>query len=365
MNPSIRYAPTIALSALLLIGAVRAAPAAPADESLSLYTQTNSAGGNALLQFALQDDGALAPVRAVPTGGNGTGSGLAAQGAIALARANSLLFAVNAGSNSISAFRLDEGGAALIGTSPSQGTLPVSIAVHGRLLYVLNQGSDSIAGFRIQADGSLQPLPESTRPLSGSGVVGVQIAFSASGEFLVVTEKLGGTIDVFPVLDGIAQPGRFNPSAGAVPFGFALDRLDRLIVSEAAASTVSSYALDPDSGSLSVISRSVPTNQGAACWVAETPNARLAFSANAASGSISSFAIDRLGRLADLGYVPIASAAHTTDMAVDEDGRLLFALDDGVRTINGFRVERDGTLLALPVMSPDADLAFASGLVAR
>jgi 6-phosphogluconolactonase len=79
------------------------------------------------------------------------------------------------------------------------------------------------------------------------------------------------------LIDGIAQPGRFEASFGAVPFGFAVDRRDRLVVSEAAGSAVTSYDLDTDAGRLSVISGSVPTNQAAACWVAETPNGRARF----------------------------------------------------------------------------------------
>jgi len=204
-----------------------------------------------------------------------------------------------------------------------------------------------------------------TQSLSGAAVGGAQLSFSRGGDFIVATEKLGGEIGVFAVVDGIAQPGRFHPSFAPVPFGFAVDRRDRLVVSEAGGSTVTSYDLDTDTGGLSVVSGSVPTNQAAACWVAETPNGHFAFTGNAGSGSVSVFSIDHAGRLADLGSTSIGTTAHTTDLAVSANGKVLFALDAGTGAINGFRIGTDGSLAALPAMPALHLLAAATGLVVR
>jgi 6-phosphogluconolactonase (cycloisomerase 2 family) len=150
-----------------------------------------------------------------------------------------------------------------------------------------------------------------------------------------------------------------------VPFGFAVDRRDRLVVSEAGGSAVTSYDLDTDTGGLSLISGSVPTNQAAACWVTETPNGHFAFTGNAGSGSISAFSIDHIGRLAELGSTQIGATAHTTDLAVSAGGKFLFALDGGIGTINGFRIGAEGHLQALPAMSTSNLLTAATGLVVR
>ena len=83
-----------------------------------------------------------------------------------------------------------------------------------------------------------------------------------------------------------------------MPFGFALLAAGDLIVSEAGASTVSSYRLDGN-GALRPITAALAVGQGAACWVAVSPTGRFAYTGNA-SGSISGFAIARDGSLTAL-----------------------------------------------------------------
>lgn len=83
-----------------------------------------------------------------------------------------------------------------------------------------------------------------------------------------------------------------------MPFGFAFSGRGDVVVSEASASTVSSYRLGI--GGLRLISASVPTLQGAACWIAVTPDGRFAYSGNAATGSITGFALGRDGSLTRL-----------------------------------------------------------------
>jgi 6-phosphogluconolactonase len=354
----------LALCGIATLAAMGVQPAAAEDGSLTVYTESNAAAGNQLLVFRQGEDGTLALTFALPTHGVGSGGGLSNEGALAISPDGSMLFAVNAGSNSISAFRIGGGTAEFLATTPSGGLTPVSLAVHDDLLYVLNQGSDDITGFRIHDDGHLQALAASTQPLSGAAVGGAQLSFSAGGDFLVATEKLGSQIGVFALVGDIAQPGQYRQSFGPVPFGFAVDRRDRLVVSEAGGSTVTSYDLDTDDGGLSVISGSVPTNQAAACWVIETPSGHFAFTGNAGSGSVSGFSVDHAGRLAGLGSTQINAAAHTTDLAVSSDGRFLFALDGGIGTINGFRIGADGHLAALPAMSPSSLVTPAvTGLV--
>lgn len=355
-----------ALFRIALAGAALAlslsAVSAAVDEALTVYTESNAPGGNELLVFAQREDGSLALRHSVSAHGLGSGGGLSNQGAVALSPGASLIFAVNAASDSIASFRRVGDEIEFVAATPSGGHTPVSLTVSGNLLYVLNQGSDAITGFRFHGDGSLEALPGSTQALSGAGVVGAQVSFSSGGDFLIATEKVGNQIGLFELIDGIAQPGRFEASFGAVPFGFAVDRRDRLVVSEAAGSAVTSYDLDTDVGRLSVISGSVPTNQAAACWVAETPNGRFAFTGNTGSGSVSVFSIDHAGRLAGLGSTVISPTAATTDVATSADNRFLFALADGVRTINGFRIGADGSLQPLPSMAALNLLKAATGL---
>jgi hypothetical protein len=76
------------------------------------------------------------------------------------------LLAVNAGSDSISAFKVQSDRFNLLDVLPSGGQFPASIAVHGNLVCVLNSGGAGIVqGFRIQGH-KLIPIPRSARSRS-------------------------------------------------------------------------------------------------------------------------------------------------------------------------------------------------------
>ncbi len=132
-------------------------------------------------------------------------------------------------------------------------------------------------------------------------------------------------------------------SVGTWPFGFAVGRGNRLFISEAAAgaangSSVSSYELS-DSGGLAVISGKVPTEQTAACWLVLTYDGRYVYTANAGSASISGFRVQGNGslELLDKTGLPAKTGMHPADMAFNQDGRLLFSLNNGDGTIKRFR----------------------------
>jgi 6-phosphogluconolactonase (cycloisomerase 2 family) len=73
-----------------------------------------------------------------------------------------------------------------------------------------------------------------------------QVAFSSDGRSLVVTERGTHRIDVYTVDDdGRAQGPFVYASAGPVPFGFAIDRQNTVVVSEAGVGGgASSYRVD-------------------------------------------------------------------------------------------------------------------------
>jgi 6-phosphogluconolactonase len=346
-----------------------AAPAAASASSGTVYTSTNSATANAIQAFSRAPDGSLTPGGSFATGGAGTGAGLGSQGAVALDDDAGRLFAVNAGSDNISAFKVTDSGLRLRDLEPSNGDRPISLTVHGDLLYVLNAGSDQISGFRIRRGGDLEPLADSTRSLSAPASDPAQVEFSPSGDLLAVTEKATNRIDTLRI-GGDGRPGqlRSQPSAGQTPFGFAFDRRGNLIVSEAFggapnASALSSYGVAPD-GTVAPISPVVRTGQTAACWVVVTGNGRFAYTTNTGSGSISSYTVDRDGSIALQESIAAntGSGSAPTDLALDS-GRHLFVLNSGSGTVGAYRVRGDGTLLAVDVVG---GLPLSStGLAAR
>lgn len=116
---------------------------------------SNAIGGNTVLMFDRLADGRLVPAVSVGPGGLGTGGGLGNQGALTLTRSERWLLAVNAGSDTLSVFDVDRRGLQLTDVEPSGGDQPISVTEHRNIVYVLNAGSDSITGFRLGRDGRL------------------------------------------------------------------------------------------------------------------------------------------------------------------------------------------------------------------
>lgn len=361
----------IGLTAMLAFAAGAAQAQTQPPSGGMVYTESNSASGNTVIAFRHAANGTLTQTAAVATGGLGTEGGLGNQGALALGGNGRWLFAINAGSDEISVLETRASGLALVGKVSSGGSRPISLTVHGDLLYVLNAGgAGNITGFAVTSDGELRPLAGSTRPLSSTSAGAAQVQFDNEGEQLVVTEKATNVIDTYSVEDGYAQGPVLHASHGKTPFGFAIDRRNHLIVSEAFggapnASALSSYDLESDSPALPIISASVPTNQTAACWVVVGGHGRYAYTANTGSGSVTGYRISNAGLLTSLtpGGRTAQTGAGPTDEAVSRNGRLLFVLSPPVGQIAAFEVQADGSLV--PAGPVSGLPSTATGLIAR
>ena len=155
-----------------------------------VYTLSNQVSGNAVMEYSRASDGTLNFVASYAAGGTGTGGGLGNQGAIILTDDGDVLLAVNAGSNTISSFKVDNNGLSLTSTVSSGGIRPISITRYNDLVFVLNAGAPgNISGFAINGNGMLNAIPNSIRPLSAANVGPAQIEFVNDGKVLVVTEQ--------------------------------------------------------------------------------------------------------------------------------------------------------------------------------
>ena len=339
----------------------------------AVFTQTNTASGNAVVAFARAGDGSLTYAGTFSTGGNGIGGTtdpLASQFSLVLDGADArLLFVVNAGSNSISTFRVDGAQLALVGSTSSGGTLPTSLAVSHQTLYALNAGSNSVAGFDIGQNGRLSPNAAASAPLGAGAAGGAAIRASRDGRFLVVTEKGSRTIDVYPIgaAGRLGTPVR-STSSGVAPFGFDFVENGQIAVSEAGSASASLYDIT-GSGNLGVESPSVSTNgQAAPCWLIATTNGRFAFTANAGSGTISGYSITAQGvmRLLVPSGISGSTGAGTTplDLDLSRGDRYLYVLESGVGRIGAFAVGANGSLAALAGIGGLAPESGFQGLVA-
>ncbi len=316
-----------------------------------VFTSTNGTAGNELLVYDTDQGGALRLATRIATQGIGSGGGLGNQGAVTLSQDGRHLFVVNAGSNSVSTFRVRRGGLQLTSVVDAGGLRPVSLAEHGGLVVVLNaNGAGNIAGFR-NHHGVLEPIAGATQPLSAAGgTAPAQVAFGEDGGVLIVTEKATNKLTTYRVhRDGAIGAPQVTASSGMTPFGFAVDRRGTVLVSEAfggaaGASALSSYTFGNYGVQPQLVSASVGSGQSAACWVVVTPNGRYAYTTNTASGNISAYAVERNGKAALAQAVAATTDAGPIDAAIAPRGRSLFVLNGGGRSIQSFAIGRDGQL---------------------
>jgi 6-phosphogluconolactonase len=330
-----------------------------------IYVQTNDAARNEVVAFGRDGEGRLTRLGWFETGGRGSGvPHLASQSSLALDAKR--LLVTNAGSDSLSLFRVTAEGLELAGNVPSGGSAPTSVAVHGDLAYVLNNGSPGITGFSLSGD-RLTPLEGSTGALA-DGADPAQIAFSPDGRTLVVTERGTNSISTFAVGEnGLAEGPQTIASSGATPYGFDFAG-DAIVVTEAfggevGAAAASSYSLG--SGQLEPLSASVADTRSEVCWAAVTKDGRFAYVTNFGDGTISRYAVGSDGRI-ELADAVAASTRlgekGVRDEAITGDGRFLYALDADARRIFGWSVGDDGSLS--PVGDADGLPETVAGLAA-
>jgi 6-phosphogluconolactonase (cycloisomerase 2 family) len=347
----------LATVAAALVAAQAGSAASPSD---LVFVQTNELTGNQIVVYDRGADGTLTRAGTYPTGGLGGAAApgtesdrLASQGSLAYDARHRLLVAVNAGSDTVSSFRVTGDRLTLANVVASGGQFPASVTVHDGLAYVLNSGGTGIVqGFRVADDG-LHAIPDSARTLGLANADPPffltspgQVGFTPDGSQLIVTTKAStSTIDVFQVQhDGrLSATPVANPSATPVPFAFTFGS-GRLVAGEAGASSVTTYVLQSD-GTLSD-PKSQSDGQAALCWIQRVGS--FYFVSNTGSNTLSSF------RVTDDGQPTLVSAVAATTEAGPIDltsaGSFLYAETGTTGTVDEFHVESDGTLTKLGVI---------------
>jgi 6-phosphogluconolactonase len=383
----------------VIVGAVLAAAAVPSLALLTpvasasttsaapvgvLYAMTNQRP-NQIVVFARGADGSIRDVQRVATGGAGSPEGnppfpqhhLDTDGALKLTEDGKLLFAVNAGDNTVSAFSVGNlGRLTLVDRKPSGGDHPVSVDSHEGLLYVLNQLEEAgnvgnnISGLRYTAEGKMTPIAGSTHALAtpfkfpGNNPVGFaeplasQVIFSPDGQELTVPERTSnnfeGQLDTFAVrANGTPGPVKANASNAYIPFGLAWDKRGQLIVANAGSPFVtpqfqgsaSSYSL---AGTKLTSLFNTSSGGLATCWVSITNTGKYAFMDSQKSNNLSRFEVGEGGQLTLLGKLPTSGPG--ADTALSSDSRFLYVLD--VLNANG----KEGALIDSYSVGPEGGL---------
>jgi hypothetical protein len=392
-------------------------PAAGAKASATgiVATESNAVPNNTVLVFKRKANGRLTQRQVINTGGSGglapqpgcelppdgTCPMLDTQGSVAITGNGRLIFAVNAGSDSITSLRRTSKGYKRIDVESSRGDFPESLTVHGHTLYVLNSDPDpdgnsgTIAGFHFTRKGRLTYISDSTKPVSSDAVAPPlaprQIGFDRTGRVLVVSllsstagaPPLGSSIDTFKV-NRQRRPGDAVPHTPTtpLPFGFAFDLHNNLVMSQpstppdlAMDGVTATYDLNVTTGNLTPIE--TESSHGVApCWVVVTRDGRYTYVVNTGGGApdatVAGYRLSGGGALTFLGLTPENNANGDeflrTDEALSRDSKFLYVSKPGVMgpvsQIDIYRVRRSGGL-TLVGNTPANGPTGQSGLVAR
>lgn len=355
----------VAIAAFVVAAAVPAQAARAQSTTAGggvVFVQSNDPAGNAIDVFDRNGDGTLTFVHSYATGGRGgrqSGSSsdpLASDGSLVRVPGTDLLLAVNAGSNTISAFHVSGDRLRLADVFPSFGPFPTSFAVSGNLVYVLDAGGQGFVSGYVVGDDGLHPLGGSTRSLGLANSTPpfflsspAQVGFTPSGRQLLVTTKTNGTVDVFAVGRGgrlSAAPVK-NAEAG-VPFAFVFDSAGRLVLNLAGPSALQTFMVDGD-GTIAPIGSPVSDGQAAACWIA--PAAGFEYVSNTGSDNVSQFQVSG-------GAVTLVNATAASDIPGATDsatlGGDLYVQSGSSSSIHVFSIGAGGALTLIQVAAvPD------------
>jgi 6-phosphogluconolactonase (cycloisomerase 2 family) len=349
------------------------------DRGGVVYAMTNAASGNAIRIFVRDRAGRLQAVpRATASTGGAGGSVTAAidplgsQNALVYDPGTDMLFAVNAGDDTITAFEAGPFGLPLRRRAvvASGGFIPVSLAVSERMLYVLNAGgTGSVATFSIGDHGALTQVgslelglgPTATTPPFDQVPAPGQVGIDALARHLIVTHAGGQELLVAALDDdGIpVAPLVSTPTPGAGPFAFDVTRYGTTLVAEAASASVSAFDAPAAFAPLTVTAAAIGTGQAATCWIVAHDNG-YAYVSNTGSDTLSLYAYTRTGRLELVDAIAARTGGAPIDLTLANDGAFLYSLDAATGDISGFAVDPDSGALA-PVET-ETGLPAAAGI---
>ncbi|KAK6525847.1 hypothetical protein TWF281_010891 [Arthrobotrys megalospora] len=299
---------SIAVTAISLTQYALAAPngygsgqCPPGRTAKAIYFQTNMPTGNSVVAIPIMSNGGLdtSKYSTHATGGNGS-AGMEAMNVTAgpdplfsqdaVVVKGHMLFATNAGSNTLTMFNIDPRHPTcltMVGKPAStMGDFPVAVAYSKKLktACVLNSGaSDGVACYSVSARTGLKPLDKSARkfnigqstpPVGPTGTVS-DIFFTPDSKSLIVMVKgnpptnVAGFVAVFPVHNGKVSltPVKSNPTGSVALFGSSMISNTDIIATDAGFGTMK-LKLNPQTHAVVADVKTTIAGQAATCWTA-------------------------------------------------------------------------------------------------
>ena len=342
----------------VLIAFVVMAPATfCAQEFVYVGSDIQSANGNSIFAFQRAADGHLTAVPGSPflTGGAGVQDSSLALGPydsdqnVIVDQERKLLFAVNAGSDTVAVFHITSNGSltAVKGSPfPSGGTNPVSVGISGNLLFVVNKNGDfprlspvlpNYAVFRVDSDGSLSQIREATISVA-LGSSPSQALVASGRNLLFGADFFGGLLQAFKIReDGhltqrspVALPDSEFENSPAPRLSLGLmthPTLPYLYTGFVTINRLGVYRFD-ENGHLSFV-RSVPNSGVAICWVRTNRSGRRLYTSNTGAFDTSTMSVydsSDPARPHEIQTITLLGQGNVRQFELSKDGRFLFAL---------------------------------------
>jgi DNA-binding beta-propeller fold protein YncE len=255
------------------------------------------------------------------------------------------IYALNAGSNSVTQFTVSAAGQVTVGASVLAGTAPVQFALDptNKFLVVANQGSKSLSIYSVASDGTLLSINNGF-PLAFSPLL---LAFA--GETLYVADstaiaglQLDATTGQLTALSNFSLPG------ANLSYLLADGSGSHLLATDMATNTVIPFSIAPTTGSLTQLAVA-PTGTGPIVMTFG-PGGTLLYVVNNVSDDVSVFAFNAsTGALLPVSGSPFPTLLHTADsVAVDAIDGFLFVASAAGKQVATLRVNfTTGALVAV------------------
>ncbi len=318
----------------------------------TLYVNANITAGNAVLAYDIHADGSLHALPGSPfqTGGAGYFDPSFALGPFdvdqEMALFNDVLYAVNGGSNSISALRVaGDGSLSPVPGQPftSGGSTPVSLGVHGRYLVTLDSAQDpaqaghgylpGLVASEIKRDGGLQLLPGSAVAL-GADAQPSQALTANTGPFVFSAEfPGGGHLDAFvqaPNGKLIQTDSTMLPldadGMQPLPLGlWANPRAPYLYVGFVNTNELGVYTVT-GAGKLRFVSKA-PNSGAALCWLRTSSDGQFLYTANTGDHSMSVYDLANPASPVEIQHVVVGGTGGVEQFSLTPDGHFLYLLE--------------------------------------
>lgn len=312
-----------------------------------VYVETNNPikDENAVLTYKIGAGGQLTPVGS-PTLTQGTGFFDASyklgphdnDQQLALSPDKTILYAVNAGSNTISAFTIGADGTLSLasdGVFSSHGSTPISIGVgqNGQLT-VVNSSEDPaqnatgstpapvLATFNPTSSAvNVTPLPATSLPTQ---------ALSVDGGKIIVTTSFpnDGTITSYKYdnNDNLVQVSQVTPPNGGLALGLTTVPGSQYIYTGLPnINELGVYKYDT-SGQLSFVS-AIPNSGQALCWIVPSDDGRFLVTANTGDDSVSVYDLSNPALPKEIQHVSLGGIGAATELSFSPDGKYVYVLE--------------------------------------